>query len=173
MHTHVRRLTLLAAVAGSVLVTLSAPATAATTQVSGVGHYDTTGAECGDAPPGYADFNDYPALVMTGDLKGCLWTNVLATKDNGAPSGVYLESGEELFVGSLGGGAKGSFTTTYKFESRWAPDVSTGSELHGRCEHPIVAGSGTGGLRGATGRLDFKDDVTTGLYYYRGHLSVA
>ena len=172
MRTQVRGWALVGVVVGSTLVALPTPATAATDQVSGVGHYDTTGAECGAAPAGYADFNDYPALVMTGDLEGCLYTNVLATKDLGAPSGVYLESGEELFVGSLGGGAEGTFTTTYKFESRWAPDVSTGVELHGRCEHPIVAGSGTDGFIGSTGRLDFKDDVTTGLYYYRGHISL-
>ena len=48
----------------------------------------------------------------------------------------------------------------------------TGSELHGRCQHPLVEGSGTGGFAGATGRLDFKDEVATGLYFYRGHIKL-
>jgi hypothetical protein len=52
-------------------------------------------------------------------------------------------SGEEIFVGTLDG-EDGTFTTTYKFESKWDPDVSTGSEVHGRCQHKIVEGSGTG-----------------------------
>ena len=46
-----------------------------------------------------------------------------ATKDNGSPSGVYMESGQEVFVGSLNGGAAGTFVTAYRFESKWDPDV--------------------------------------------------
>jgi hypothetical protein len=109
---------------------------------------------------------------MTGSLVGCWYTNIEATKDNGATSGVYIESGEEIFVGSLNDGPKGTFGTTHQFESKWDPDVSTGSEVHGRCQHPIVAGSGTGGFEGATGRVDFKDQVTTGQFFYRGHIKV-
>jgi hypothetical protein len=63
---------------------------------------------------------------MTGSLDGCWYTNIETTKDNGAPSGVYIESGEEVFVGSLNGGPDGTFATTYQFESKWDPDVSTG-----------------------------------------------
>ena len=74
---------------------------------------------------------------------------------------MYLESGEEVIVGSLNGGPVGTFTTTYRFESKWDPDPS-GVELHGRCQHPIVKGSGTGGFEGASGRLDFKDIVDAG-----------
>ena len=84
---------------------------------------------------------------------------------------MYIESGKEIFVGSLNGGPDGTFSTTYKFESKWDPDVSTGSEVDGRCQHPIVEGSGTGGFDGATGRADFKDEVTTGQFFYRGHMS--
>jgi hypothetical protein len=29
-----------------------------------------------------------------------------------------------------------------------------------------------GGFAGATGRVDFKDDVATGTFLYRGHVSV-
>ena len=123
-------------------------------------------------PAGYEDFTDF-TQVMTGSLDGCWYTHIETTKDNGAPSGVYIESGKEIFVGSLNGGPKGTFTTTYQFESKWDPDVKTGSEVHGRCQHPIAAGSGTGGFEGATGRADFKDEVTTGQFFYRGHITLA
>jgi len=153
------------------MMALAAPASAATTQISGVGFFDTTG-ECPDPPAGYEDFVSYPPIVMTGSLEGCWYTKVETSKDNGTPSGVYQERGEEVFVGSLDGGPVGTFATTYKFTSTWDPDVSTGSEVRGRCEHPIVAGSGTGGFEGATGRADFKDDVVTGEYLYRGHIGL-
>jgi hypothetical protein len=109
---------------------------------------------------------------MSGSLEGCWYTNILTSKQT--PSGVYLESGEELFVGSLNG-AQGSFTTTYKFEAKLTP---TNVEIRGRCQHKIVAGSGTGGFEGASGRVDFKDiiDKTTLTlieYDYRGHISLA
>jgi len=107
-------------------------------------------------------------LVMTGDLEGCLYTNIETAKTT--PSGVYLETGEEIFVGSLNGvGVAGTFTTTYKFEAKFAPD---GSEIHGRCQHPIVDGSGTGGFEGASGRLNFKDIVETGEFLYKGQVDV-
>jgi len=148
------------------VVALSAPAAAATNQVSGVGVLDTAGL-CPTPPAGYEDFT----IVMTGSLEGCWYTNIVTTRDNGSPSGVYQERGEENFVGRLDGVA-GTFATTYHFNSKWDPDVSTGSEVHGRCEHPIVAGSGTGSFEGVTGRVDFKDDVETGEYVYRGHLKL-
>jgi hypothetical protein len=174
MRTKIQRLVLLVMLVGGLLVVLSAPASAATNQISGVAVYDTTPPTvCLDPPPpGYEEFTSYPPLVMTGSLDGCMYTKVESTKDNGAPSGVYIESGEEVFVGSLNGGPVGTFSTTYKFESKWDPDVSTGSEVHGRCQHPIVEGSGTGGFAGATGRLDFKDEVTTGQFFYRGHIKL-
>lgn len=146
------------------------PASAAANQISGVGVFDLTGAICPGPPAGYADFVDYPPIVLSGSLEGCWYTNVEGAKDNGSPSGVYLESGREVFVGSLDGGPTGLFTTTYKFESKWDPDVSTGVEVKGRCQHPVVAGSGTGGFAGVRGRLDFKDIVADGSYVYRGHL---
>ena len=167
MRTKIQRLVLLVVLVGGLLVTLSAPANAATNQISGVAVFDTAG-ECRNAPAGYGDFTQ----VMTGSLDGCWYTHIETTKDNGAPSGVYIESGKEIFVGSLNGGPKGTFTTTYQFESKWDPDVKTGSEVHGRCQHPIAAGSGTGGFEGATGRADFKDEVTTGRFFYRGHIKL-
>jgi hypothetical protein len=172
---HMRTLRLLAATTiamavGGLLVAFSAPASAATNQISGVAVFDTEGV-CPAPPAGYEDFTDF-TQVMTGSLVGCWYTNIETTKDNGAPSGVYIERGEEVFVGSLNGGPEGTFGTTYQFESKWDPDVSTGSEVHGRCQHPIAAGSGTGGLAGATGRAFFKDEVTTGQFFYRGHIEL-
>ena len=169
MRTKIQRLVLLVMLVGGLLVALSTPANAATNQISGVAVLDTTDA-CPAPPAGYDDFTDF-TQVMTGSLVGCWYTNIETTRDNGAPSGVYIESGEEIFVGTLDG-EDGTFTTTYKFESKWDPDVSTGSEVHGRCQHPIVAGSGTGGFEGATGRVDFKDHVTTAEFFYRGHITL-
>lgn len=146
----------------SVPLTLTTPAHAAMEQISGVGVL--AGANQCDAPP--AGFNEF-TLVMTGDLEGCLYTNILTTRST--PSGVYLETGQEIFVGTLNGGPEGTFTTTYKFEAKFAPD---GSEIHGRCQHPIVDGSGTGGFEGARGRLNFKDIVETGEFIYKGHIDL-
>lgn len=166
MRTKMQRLVLLGVLVGGSLVPLSAPANAATTQISGVGVFDAAG-ECDPPPLGYEDFDDF-TMVITGDLDGCWYTRVESGESK--LSGVYLETGEEVFVGSLNGGPEGTFATTYKFESKWDPDVFTGTEVHGRCQHPLVAGTGTGGFAGATGRVDFKDEVTTGQYFYRGHI---
>ena len=152
------------------IMALSAPAAAATNHILGVGYLDTAG-DCGDPPAGYAGYGDF-TLVMTGDLEGCWYTDIVTAIDHGSPSGIYQERGKEIFVGSLDGGPVGTFTTTYQFNSKWDPDVSTGSEVHGSCQHPITVGSGTGGFEGVTGRVDFKDDVVTGDYPYRGHISL-
>jgi hypothetical protein len=172
MRTTIQRLALLTVVTGGLLVmALSAPASAANTQISGVGVADTAGA-CAPPPAGYADFTDY-TLVMTGNLEGCWYTKIDTATDHGAPSGVYHETGREVFVGSLNGGPIGTFATNYKFESKWDPDITTGAELKGRCQHPIATGSGAGGFAGATGRVDFKDEVSTGRFLYRGHIKLA
>lgn len=149
------------------VVALAAPAAAATNQIEGVATLAAPG-QC----PAIPDYMDFPPLHLTGSLEGCWYTNILTSKDNGSPSGVYQERGVEIFVGRLGGGSPGRFETTYKFSSKWAPDVSTGVEVKGRCQHPIVAGSGLGGFAGVTGRVDIKDDIATGNYLYRGHLTL-
>ena len=147
---------------------IAAPANAAN-QISGTALLIPSGpppAPCPDEP----SYPDYSAIVMSGSLVGCWYTKILTSKQT--PSGVYLESGEELFVGSLNGGPEGTFTTTYKFEAKLNPD---GSEIRGRCQHKIVADSGTGGFADASGRVDFKDiiDGATVTYEYRGHISLA
>jgi hypothetical protein len=168
----VQRMSVLAIIAISTTMVGSAPVSATSNQVSGIGVFDPSGTICPGPPDGYADFVSYPPIVLTGSLEGCWYTKVDSVKDHGAPSGIYLESGREVFVGSLNGGPTGLFATTYKFESKWDPDVSTGTEVHGRCQHPMVVGSGTGGFEEATGRIDFKDIVADGSYLYRGHLSI-
>jgi hypothetical protein len=169
MHGTTRRPAAMLALVIGLMVALAGPAAAGTTQISGIAFYDTASV-CPPPPAGSEDYISAPATVMTGSLQGCWYTHILTSKDNGAPSGVYQERGEEVFVGSLDGGLVGTFQTTYKFSSKWSPDVSTGSEVHGRCEHPIVPGSGTGAFLGVSGRVDFKDDVETGCFLYRGHL---
>ena len=164
-----------AAIFAGLLVALSliaAPANAAN-QISGTANFAAPG-KCPPPPDGFADFVDYPPIDMNvdmnGSLDGCWYTNILTAKTT--PGGVYLESGEELFVGSLNGGPLGTFRTTYKFEAKLN---SAGLEIKGRCQHKIVAGSGTGGFLGASGRVDFKDiieDTTLIEYHYRGHISL-
>ena len=161
-----RRLGLL--IGSMIALLLATPmAAGAASQVSGDAAYPV-GVQCPDPPAGYEDFDSYPGLLLSGSLDGCLYTKA-NTPAKETPSGVYLESGEEVFVGSLNDGPVGTFTTTYKFQSKF--DLSTGLEIFGRCHHPIVEGSGTGGLEGATGRLDFKDIIGNPVtYVYRGHI---
>lgn len=101
-------------------------------------------------------------------------------------SGVYKEYGTEQFVGDIvysEGGvadestrAAGSFDTTYVITSKWAGDPFVSDQYHGRCQHPLTPGSGTGIFGGATGRIDFKDTIVDGVaveYPFRGHLKLA
>lgn len=136
------------------------------TQVSGVGFYAATG-ECEPLVGGAAY-----AVKMTGNLQGCLY--VFIDDFACSPSGTYREKGREYFVGMYDG-KPGTFWTTYKFEAKFegcaANGTPLGAEIFGRCQHPIVKGSGTGDFKGVTGRLDFKDDVVAGNFPYKGHLN--
>jgi hypothetical protein len=148
---------------------VAAPANAAN-QISGEAQLIPSSAPLSRCPV-ESGYPDYSAIEMTGSLEGCWYTKILTPIPfETTPSGVYLESGEEKFVGSLNGGPRGTFTTTYKFEAKL--DTVTGLEIKGRCQHKIVAGSGTGGFAGASGRVDFKDiiDGATVTYEYRGHI---
>ena len=75
----------------------------------------------------------------------------------------------EIFVGCLNGTTCGTFETTYTFTGKYV-DVTFAQEIHGRCEHSIVGG--TGGFAGAKGVLTFKDDVVNLNFAYRGHISL-
>ena len=166
-----RRLTILALTALAVValfsvgLTVPSPALAGgATQISGLGSFDGTG-ECSDSEGAGADF----ALIMAGDLEGCHYVFVETAECS--PSGTYREEGRELFVGTFNG-ETGTFETTYKFEAKYQDCPNLITEIFGRCQHPIVTGSGEGVFEGATGRLDFKDDIDAGNFPYRGHLKL-
>jgi hypothetical protein len=144
---------------------LAAPAALAggATQISGVAFYadDARVHVTCDDPQGKDA--DYVPLVMTGDLEeGCLYTFIETSVSS--PSGTYRETGKEIFVSADG---SSTFRTTYRFEGKYE-DPAT--EIFGRCQHPIVEGSGTGIYEGVSGILLFKDDIEAGNFPYRGHL---
>ncbi|MFL5862079.1 MAG: hypothetical protein ACJ780_15090 [Solirubrobacteraceae bacterium] len=168
MSTTIRPLAVAVGLLAGLLLRLPAPAHAANHQLTGTAVLNPPpppGTPCPDAPSAYDSF---PPLVMAGSLDGCWYTHIETALIT--PGGVYHESGTELFVGQLDGGPTGTFTTTYKFEAKLNAD---GAEVRGRCQHPIVSGSGTGGFAGATGRVDFKDIIGDPItYVYRGHISL-
>ena len=133
------------------------------TQISGVGFYATAG-ECD-----YASQDAAYAIRMTGDLEGCLYAFI--DDFECSPSGTYREEGREYFVGTYNG-QSGTFRTTYKFEAKYedCDGGPLGAEIFGRCQHPIVTGSGTGVFNGVSGQLNFKDDIEAGNFPYRAHL---
>jgi hypothetical protein len=133
------------------------------TQISGIGFYAAAG-ECD-----YESQGAVYAIRMTGDLEGCLYAFI--DDFECSPSGTYREVGREYFVGTYNG-QPGTFLTTYKFEAKYedCDGGPLGAEIFGRCQHPIVAGSGTGVFNGVTGQLNFKDDIEAGNFPYRGHL---
>jgi hypothetical protein len=132
-------------------------------QISGVGFYAASN-ECD-----YESQGAVYAIKMTGDLEGCLYAFI--DDFECSPSGTYREEGREYFVGTYNGQA-GTFWTTYKFEARYedCDGGPLGAEIFGRCQHPIVAGSGTGVFSGVTGQINFKDDIEAGNFPYRGQL---
>ena len=136
---------------------------AGATQISGIGYYATSG-ECD-----YESQGAVYAIRMTGDLEGCLYAFI--DDFECSPSGTYREEGREYFVGTYNG-QPGTFWTTYKFEAKYedCDGGPLGAEIFGRCQHPIVAGSGTGAFSGVTGQINFKDDIEAGNFPYRGQL---
>jgi len=161
-----RGVALVASLATIAIVGVAGPAAAkgpANTQIGGVGTFD--------ADVNCTEIGDLYTIEMTGSLEGCWYTTVLDVVQE-TSSGIYQERGTETFIGCLVDGgvalACGSFDTTYHFTAKYAPD---GSEIHGRCHHPIVGG--TDDFEGVTGRVDFKDDVVTGEFDYRGHIKLA
>lgn len=149
---------------GSVLAVLAMPASAGTTQVSGIAVFNN---EC-QAPVGSppADPGDYPPIELSGSLFGCWYTYVSESKFN--RSGTYQEQGNETFVGCLNGMC-GTFETIYTFTGKYVDETFT-EEIHGRCEHRIVGG--TGDFAGASGVILFKDDVVNLKFDYRGNVNL-
>jgi hypothetical protein len=147
-----------------VLAVLAMPASAGTTQVSGIGVFNDACQPPVGSPPG--DLGDYPPIEMSGSLVGCWYTYVSASQFN--PSGTYVEQGTEIFVGCMNGRC-GTFETIYAFTAKYVDDTFA-QEIHGRCEHRIVGG--TGDFAGAIGVILMKDDVITPKFDYRGHISL-
>jgi hypothetical protein len=132
-------------------------------RIAGVGYFPE-GVECDDAGDRGADF----ANKMTGDLEGCLY--VFVGPGELRPSGTYIETGTELYVGGGGPGDEGTFETTYLFTAKFGDS----GQHFGRCQHPIVVGSGTGDYAEVRGRLDFKDNIVNGTavdFPYTGNLN--
>ena len=120
--------------------------------------------------------SDFAPYWMTGDLVGCWYTDtfeVIQANDN--LGGKFKASGTEHFVGCLdtngdgscAGEAMGRFNTTFVFTAKFAP---SGDEIHGRCHHPIVGG--TGAFAGASGGISFKDIPSEGRFPYHGEIKL-
>ena len=131
------------------------------TQISGIGFFAGPG-ECND-PEGQG--SDYDAHHDGG--LGRLSLLFVETARCSA-GGTYRETGTETFVGPYNG-ATGTFRTTYLFTGKYADCANLAGEISGRCQHPIIAGSGEGVFEGVTGRIDMKDDIEAGNFPYRGH----
>jgi hypothetical protein len=126
-----------------------------------------------DPDTGVAPFQ---SNAMAGSLIGCWYTDTFNPIVN-TPSEL-VATGEEHFVGCLDlartaacthHDPTGTLALTYKFEGRFNP--VTDNEIAGGCQHRIVFG--TGGFAGATGRVEFKDNVTNGTSNYQGHITLA
>lgn len=161
------RITLAVAVMVSLLFIGFAGSVHAAGAVQISGFADITGAGCDE---GLGDF----ALGLSGDLTGCNYVTVQSSECS--PSGTYRERGTEYYIIVDDNGAQiGTFETTYLFTAKFEGcdrenGIPLGAEILGRCQHPIVVGSGTGVFEGVTGRLDYKDHVEINEYPYRGHL---
>ena len=153
-------------VAAAVFAVLVMPASAGTAQVSGIGVFNSACQPPVGSPP--ANLGDYPPIDLSGNLDGCWYTYVSASRLN--PSGTYVEQGSEIFVGCLNGTACGTFETTYTFTGKYTDDTFA-EEIHGRCHHPIVGG--TGDFADAEGSINFKDDVVNFKFDYKGHVSLS
>ncbi len=114
-------------------------------------NYPPGDGECNAPPGGSAHY----AIVMTGDLVGCVY-GVVTSYQGPGPSGVYKERAAETFVGTYHG-REGTFRMM-DTSTRSRPCLGQRSSF-GFCKHPIVEGSGTGVFEGVSGRLDFRDDV--------------
>ena len=150
------------------LVALTLPAHAAgagTTQVSGIGVFNDECQPPAGSPP--SDLGDYPPIDLSGSLDGCLYTYVSSSQFN--PSGTYIEKGTEIFVGCLNGTTCGTFETTYTFTAKYVDDTFA-QEIHGRCQHSIVGG--TGDFAEAKGVILLKDDVVNLKFDYKGQISL-
>lgn len=124
--------------------------------------------ECSAPPAGYEDSQDPDtgySFHLSGDLNGCLYGVI--TEGRLHESGTYQEVADEIFVSDEN--SADTFEMTEFYTAKFTSDFSL---IFARCKHPIITGSGTGYFDGISGRLDFKDDVETGVADYKGHLKM-
>jgi hypothetical protein len=126
------------------------------------GSADLTGPGCEDR---LVELGATYAALLEGDLVGCQF--VFVESGTMTPSGTYREEGTEYYEIVGGSFGVGTFKTEYVFTGKFAP---TGAEIFGRCQHPIVAGSGDGAFTGVSGRLHFKDFPEINYFPYTGHM---
>jgi hypothetical protein len=160
-----RRLTLSALTALTMIALIAAPSqtrAGGAKQISGIGAYAAAG-QCTDPEGAGADY----VVAMTGSFSGCNYAFIESSQCSAG--GAYFETGTETFVGTYNG-EFGTFRTNYVFTATFEDCQAFVGEIAGRCEHPIVDGSGTGIFEGVRGRFDMKDDVEEGNFPYRGHL---
>lgn len=160
-----QRLSVIAIAAAACIAPVSvASANGVTEQFAATGELAGPATECDDPASVFT-------IELTGGLEGC-WYTAWFEVTVSTSSGVYQEVGAEWFVGCLVGDGEeiacGTFETTYRFTAKF----TEAGQQHGRCQHPIVAGSGTGDFEGATGRVDFKDNVELGNFNVRGHIDL-
>ena len=154
-----------------VVLVAATAASAGTTQASGVQ----------SAPVSISDpcfeASALESYAMEGSLVGCWHVDTFDVRGDGQPSGTFQATGQEHFVGCVdlngdhvcgGGDPQGVLTFTYTFTGKL--DTVTLSEIHGRCHHVVVAG--TGAFAGASGGISFHDDVASGTAPYRGHVTL-
>ena len=115
---------------------------------------NSTFSDCG------AQGSDY-AILLTGDLEGCLSTFVQGFKCKElADYDLYLEKGREVFIGTLHG-KQGRFTTDYTFDAAYAKgfcqSFDPSLEVGGGCIHKIQRGRGA--FRNAEGVITFIDVI--------------
>jgi hypothetical protein len=161
------------ALVAAVACVVAAPASATQNQVSGVQTPGTVSPACSDP---------LTSFTMTGGLVGCWYEDTgTPTLDQVTPSGLEIVhfSGTEHFTGCLdldGDGAcagdpTGTLFFTFTFTGQYVAGTNAAIEIRGRCHHPIVGG--TGDFAGATGVLNFKDDVSNPAFVlspYMGHV---
>lgn len=151
----------------AVLTLVGGPAVAGTTHVSGK---QTPAAP--EDPCIAGDPSSLATFTMDGSLIGCWYTDDLTFREQ--PSGTSQATGHEHFVGCLDRGRDGSCigdpsgTLSFSFQFSGKFDTVTFAEIRGRCQHPVV--SGTGGFADAGGVINFKDDVSTGIAAYTGNI---
>jgi hypothetical protein len=118
------------------------------------------------------------ATDITGDLVGC-WYGLTFNVVRSGPSGTGTATGTEEVHACIDlnhngtcdpGEPKGTFFTTFIFTGKFADGFAGMMEIHGRCHHPIV--SGTGDFANAKGEISFTDDVTNGTSLYHGPINL-